>query len=113
MITVDNLMFRVFCGDGNVCRYRALVPIYATACGLIMFQTIYTRLHLPLLFNVSKVCRGDEMSMLVTTLYSIMSHRATRSTTTSLGSTERIEVRGHPLPEVQQKVLHLKYKYGT
>jgi len=23
------------------------------------------------------------------------------------------EVRGHPLPEVQQKVLHLKYKYGT
>jgi len=50
------------------------------------------------------------MSMLVTTLYSIMPHRAMRSTMTSLGSTERIEVRGHHLPEVQQKVLHLKYK---
>ena len=81
------------------CNWGAAAEASRVACACIHFHhteykivnayRVYTAIVSCNIHLSGKFCRGDEISTLVTTLYSMMSHRATRSTTTSLGSTER------------------------
>ena len=86
-------------GLAHRCNWGAAAEASRVACACIHFHhteykivnayRAYTAIVSRNIHLSGKFCRGDEMSTLVTTLYSMMSHRATRSTTTSLGSTER------------------------